>query len=52
MKQIPLSSLSVSRMAYGCWRIAGTWNPAEVTAASQAAGRKAVLAAFEAGFTL
>jgi predicted oxidoreductase len=52
MKQIPLSSLSVSRMAYGCWRIAGTWSPAEVTAASQAAGRKAVLAAYEAGFTL
>lgn len=52
MKQIPLSSLSVSRMAYGCWRIAGTWTPAEVTAASQAAGRKALLAAYEAGFTL
>ena len=52
MKQIPLSSLSVSRMAYGCWRIAGTWNPAEVTAASQAEGKKAVLAAYEAGFTL
>lgn len=52
MKQIPLSSLSVSRMAYGCWRIAGAWSPAEVTAASQAAGRKAVLAAYEAGFTL
>lgn len=52
MKQVPLSSLSVSRMAYGCWRIAGTWNPAEVTAASQSAGRKAVLAAYEAGFTL
>ena len=52
MKQVPLSSLSVSRMAYGCWRIAGTWSPAEVTPASQAAGRKAVLAAYEAGFTL
>ena len=39
-------------MAYGCWRIAGTWNPAEVTAGSQAAGRKAVLVAYEAGFTL
>jgi predicted oxidoreductase len=52
MKQIPLCSLSVSRMAYGCWRIAGTWDPDEVTAASQAAGRKTVLAAYEAGFTL
>ncbi len=52
MKQISLSSLSVSRMAYGCWRIAGTWDPSEVTAASQAAGHKAVFAAYEAGFTL
>ena len=51
MKQIPVSSLSVSRLAYGCWRIAGTWDPSEVTPKSQAAGRKAVLAAYEAGFT-
>jgi len=53
MKEIPSSSsLSFSRLAYGCWRIAGTWNPAEVTASSQAAGRAAVLAAYEAGYTL
>src|SRR6266436_6837960 len=46
------SSLLASRLAYGCWRIAGTWNAAEVTAKSEAAGRRAVVAACEAGFTL
>ena len=52
MKLVPLSSLKVSRLAYGCWRIAGTWDPAKVTPAAQAAGRKAILAAYDAGFTL
>src|SRR5262245_52050630 len=52
MKQLSISTLTTSRLAYGCWRIAGTWDPAEVTAASRAAGRKAVLAAYEAGYTL
>src|SRR6185369_4540943 len=47
-----VSSLSCSRLAYGCWRVAGTWNPAEVTDASRAAGRSAIIAAYEAGFTL
>ena len=52
MKIISLGSLKVSRLAYGCWRIAGTWEPKRVTPARQAAGRRAVLAAHEAGFTL
>src|SRR5690349_1344331 len=53
MKEIPSSSsLSFSRLAYGCWRIAGTWNPAEVTVSAHAAGCAAVLAAYEAGYTL
>jgi predicted oxidoreductase len=53
MKTIPIGSgsLVASRLAYGCWRIAGTWNPAEVTPASEAEGRRAVLAAGDAGFT-
>lgn len=51
MKSIPLASLKVSRMAYGCWRIAGTWDPSRVTARAEASGAKAVLAAYEAGFT-
>jgi predicted oxidoreductase len=46
------SSLACSRLAYGCWRIAGTWNPAEVKPEAQASGRRAVLAAYEAGYTL
>jgi predicted oxidoreductase len=54
MQSIPLgvSSLSSSRLAYGCWRVAGTWNPAEVTPESRAAGRRAIIAAYEAGYTL
>ncbi len=44
--------LRSSRLAYGCWRVAGTWNPAEVTAESRAAGRRAIVAAYEAGYTL
>ena len=46
------SSLSSSRVAYGCWRIAGTWNSAEVTASAEATGQRAVVAAYEAGYTL
>jgi predicted oxidoreductase len=54
MQTIPIgvSSLASSRLAYGCWRIAGSWDPAEVTAESSAAGRRAVIAAYEAGYTL
>ena len=47
-----VSSLKCSRLAYGCWRVAGTWNPAEVTPESRAAGCRAILAAYEAGYTL
>jgi predicted oxidoreductase len=43
--QLGSSSLSASRLAYGCWRIAESL-------AEQEAGRKAVTAAFEAGYTL
>jgi len=54
MQTIPLgvSPLKSSRLAYGCWRVAGTWNPAEVTEQSRAAGCRAVIAAYEAGYTL
>ncbi|WCJ58514.1 aldo/keto reductase [Fontisphaera persica] len=50
--QLGTSPLLGSRLAYGCWRLAGTWNSAEVTADARAAGRQAVLAAYEAGYTL
>ncbi len=42
------SSLVSSRLAYGCWRIAGK----EADTDCQARGRKAVIAAYEAGYTL
>ncbi len=41
-----------SRLAYGCWRLAGTANPEDVTAEHRAAGQRAVMAAYEAGYTL
>ena len=50
--RLGISSLAGSRLAYGCWRSAGSWNPAEVTLESQAAGRRGILAAYEAGYTL
>lgn len=54
MKTIQLgnSSIKSSRLAYGCWRIAGTWDPAAVTRDAEIKGRLAVLAAYEAGYTL
>ncbi|MEY2428928.1 MAG: hypothetical protein QOJ40_1813 [Verrucomicrobiota bacterium] len=54
MKTIPIgvSPLRSSRLAYGCWRLAGAANPEDVTAEHRAAGRRAVVAAYEAGFTL
>jgi len=54
MKKIALgnSSLVSSRLAYGCWRIAGTWDAAAVTPDAIDRGREAVLAAYDAGYTL
>jgi predicted oxidoreductase len=50
--QLGKSSLTSSRLAYGCWRIAGTWNAAEVTVQSEVEGLRAVQAAYDAGYTL
>jgi len=54
MKTMPLgsSSLVASRLAYGCWRLGGTWDAAQVTPDSEAQGRRAVVTAFEAGYTV
>src|SRR5512137_2029718 len=54
MQTIPVgvSLLRSSRLAYGCWRVAGTWDPAEVTDEGREAGRRAIMAAYEAGYTL
>lgn len=50
--QLGGSPLKASRLAYGCWRIAGGWEPDRVTAEDIQAGKRAVLAAVEAGYTL
>jgi predicted oxidoreductase len=46
------SSLRCSRLGYGCWRVAGTWNPDDVTPERIETGKKAILAAYDAGYTL
>ncbi len=50
MRTLPLgnSSLVTSRLAYGCWRIAGK----ETDTDGASRGRRAVIAAYEAGYTL
>jgi predicted oxidoreductase len=54
MKTIPLgvSPLISSRLAYGCWRVAGTGDPIRLTPDQRAAGVRAIVAAYEAGYTL
>ena len=47
-----VSSLTSSRLAYGCWRLAGTPGPGRVALEDRAAGRRAVAAAYDAGYTL
>jgi predicted oxidoreductase len=51
-QQLGKSDLNVGRLAYGCMRISGTWDPARVTPAMEAEGVRSVLAAWEAGYTL
>ena len=46
------SDLVSTRLAYGCWRICGTWDPAEVTPERRCHGKRAVITAYEAGYTL
>jgi predicted oxidoreductase len=53
MNSQPLGSspLVSSRLAYGCMRISGTMDRAQLTAEREAAGRRAIVAAYEAGYT-
>ena len=51
-QSIGKSTLVSPRLAYGCWRICGTWDPSEVTPDRATAGKRAVVAAYEAGYTL
>lgn len=50
--QIGSSSLKTSRLAYGCWRVAGAKDPSEVTPEREAAGCRSILTAYDAGYTL
>jgi predicted oxidoreductase len=47
-----VSSLMASRLAYGCWRIAGSRESGEITPERIAHGCRAVIAAYESGYTL
>lgn len=47
------STLRCSQLAYGCWRLTGNArNAAETTPEIRAIGKQAVLAAYEAGYTI
>ena len=46
------SSLQGTRLAYGCMRISGSWDPAKVTPEMERQGIRSVLTALEAGYTL
>ncbi len=46
------SDLTGTRLSYGCMRIAGTWNPAEITEERRLNAHDCVIAAYEAGYTL
>jgi predicted oxidoreductase len=54
MKTVPLgkSSLRTSRLAYGCWRLAGTWDASAASAEGELQGLKAAFTAYETGYTL
>lgn len=54
MRSITLgrSSLRCSVLSYGCMRIAGTWNPAEIDATRAAAAKRMLATAIDAGYTL
>ena len=54
MKTVRLgkSSLESSVLAYGCWRVVGAPDPEHVTPERRSAGHAAILAAYEAGYTL
>lgn len=54
MQEIELlgPDLKCSRLAYGCWRIIASGKAVEVTPDREADARKAILAAYEAGYTL
>lgn len=51
-QQISNTELVSTRLSYGCMRIAGTWNPADITPERRESAHKAIISAYEAGYTL
>lgn len=51
-RTIANTGLVSSRLAYGCWRLAGTWSKDKVTPEDVDHGVRAVLSAYDAGYTL
>ncbi len=53
-RQHPLNQLPISpgRMAYGCWRLAGTWDASAIDEEKSKQAETAVMTAVESGFTL
>src|ERR1051325_4971746 len=49
-QKLGVSSLVASRLAYGCWRVAG--NPTSASSEAHDAGKRAIAAAYDAGYTL
>lgn len=49
---VPRTDLVVSRVAYGCMNLGGSWDTAPLTAADKARAAKVVLTAHEQGITL
>ena len=50
--RIGTTDLLSTRLGYGCMRIAGTWNPAEITPERREHAHRCLIAAYEAGYTL
>lgn len=51
-QRLGTSLLNSTRLAYGCMRLPGVWDPAQIGKEHKARARAALLAAFEAGYTL
>jgi predicted oxidoreductase len=49
-QKLGVSPLTTSRLAYGCWRLAGS--PPSSSPETHAQGKRAVVAAYESGYTL
>lgn len=52
LQYIGQTGLEASVLSYGCMRIAGIWNPADLTPAHRENAHKALLTAYECGYTL